>query len=384
MAEFTIPEFLKNHSTNEVHAKMKEILPVDLDKSEGSHTWNFTRPTALVVAELCQFILPEVIKLIFPEWSYGEFLDGHAKVRGMSRRAAVAATGTLLITGAPTTIIPAGSMFSTASINEEPSVDYMTVEEATIPESGEVEVDVECSQTGIVGNTTPNTIIFVGNKITGVTGVTNPEEVAGGTEEESDGSLIERIVEYDRTQGESFVGNPQDYKRWATSVPGVGNAIIIPAQDDSGLVTIIITDANGAPATESLCEEVYNYIMRPDDPGLRRAPINALLSVLPPDTIDIMIKATVELEEGHDMETVKEDFVSRLAAYLPFALDDKEIKYSKVWAELSATTGVNDFSDLEIGIKADGVYGTSNIPITITQLPMAAVEDLSFTEGNVS
>lgn len=384
MAEFTIPEFLKNHSTNEVHAKMKEILPVDLDKSEGSHTWNFTRPTALVVAELCQFILPEVIKLIFPEWSYGEFLDGHAKVRGMSRRAAVAATGTLLITGAPTTIIPAGSMFSTASINEEPSVDYMTMEEVTIPESGEVEVEVECSQTGIVGNTTPNTIIFVGNKITGVTGVTNPEEVAGGTEEESDGSLIERIVEYDRTQGESFVGNPQDYKRWATSVPGVGNAIIIPAQDDSGLVTIIITDANGAPATESLCEEVYNYIMRPDDPGLRRAPINALLSVLPPDTIDIMIKATVELEEGHDMETVKEDFVSRLAAYLPFALDDKEIKYSKVWAELSATTGVNDFSDLEIGIKADGVYGTSNIPITITQLPMAAVEDLSFTEGNVS
>ena len=384
MAEFTIPEFLRNHGTNEVHAKMKSILPKDLDVSEGSHTWNFTRPTALVVAELCEFILPEVIKLIFPEWSYGEFLDSHAKVRGMSRRSAVAASGTLVITGEPTTIIPAGSMFSTASINEEPSVDYLTMEEVTIPESGTVEVAIECSQTGIVGNTTPNTIIFVGNKITGVTGVTNPEDVSGGTEVESDESLIDRIVEYDRTQGESFVGNPQDYKRWATSVPGVGNAIIIPAQDDSGLVTIIITDANGAPATESLCEEVYNYIMRPDDPGLRRAPINALLSVLPPDTIDIMVKATVELEEGHDLETVKEDFVSRLASYLPFALEDKEIKYSRVWAELSATTGVNDFSNLQIGIKADGVYGTSNIPITITQLPMAAAEDLSFTEGNVS
>lgn len=382
--EFTIPEFLRNHGTNEVHAKMKSILPKDLDVSEGSHTWNFTRPTALVVAELCEFILPEVIKLIFPEWSYGEFLDSHAKVRGMSRRAAVAASGTLVITGEPTTIIPAGSMFSTASINEEPSVDYLTMEEVTIPEGGTVEVAIECSQTGIVGNTTPNTIIFVGNKITGVTGVTNPEDVTGGTEEESDSSLIDRIVEYDRTQGESFVGNPQDYKRWATSVPGVGNAIIIPAQDDSGLVTIIITDANGAPATESLCEEVYNYIMRPDDPGLRRAPINALLSVLPPDTIDIMVKATVELEEGHDLETVKEDFVNRLASYLPFALEDKEIKYSRVWAELSATTGVNDFSNLEIGIKADGVYGTSNIPITITQLPMAAAEDLSFIEGNVS
>lgn len=384
ISEFKIPDFLLNHSTNDVHRKMKSILPVDLDVSEGSHTWNLTRPTALVVAELCEFVLPEVIKLIFPEWSYGEFLDGHAKVRGMTRREARAATGTLLIEGKPTTIIPEGSVFSTASINEEPTVDYMTTEEVTIPESGTVEVGIRCTQTGIVGNTTPNTIIFVGNKITGVSSVTNPEEVSGGTEIENDSTLIERIVEYDLTQGESFNGNPQDYKRWAQSVPGVGNAIIIPAQDASGLVTIIITDLNGAPATEALCQEVYNYIMVPDDPGMRKAPINAILSVLPPDTIDIAVRATVELKEGHDIDTVKEDFVSLLSAYLPIAMEEEELKYSRVWAELSDTTGVNDFSDLEIGIKSNGTYGTRNIPVEITQLPMVSIEDITFTEGSVS
>ena len=384
MATFKIPEFLKNNSTNDVHARMKAILPKDLDASEGSHTWNYTRPTALVVARLCEFILPEVIKMIFPEWSYGEFLDAHAKVRGMNRRAAVAASGTLAITGEAKTVIPAGSVFATASINEEPSVEYITLEEVMISDEGTAEVEVECSQAGIVGNTTPNTVIFVGNKLKGITSVTNPEEITGGTEVESDESLIDRIVEYDRTQGESFVGNPADYKRWALSVDGVGTAVVISAQDDSGLVTIVITDSNGAPATESLCAAVYNYIMRPDDPGLRRAPVNAFLSVQPPETVDIARQATIELEEGHAMETVREAFLSRLAAYLPEALEAREVKYTRVHAELSRTEGVNDFSDLKIGVKADGTFGTSNIPVTITQLPVVAEEDIIFTEGSVS
>ena len=88
MAEFTLPAFLQKHSTDDIHEKMRAILPPDLDMSEGGHAWNMTRPTALVVAELCEFVLPEVIKLIFPEWSYGEFLDGHAKARGITRRPA--------------------------------------------------------------------------------------------------------------------------------------------------------------------------------------------------------------------------------------------------------------------------------------------------------
>lgn len=383
MTEFITPAFLENHSTDEVHAKMMEILPEDLDVSQGSHTWNKTRPTALVIAELCEFILPEVIKLIFPEWSYGEFLDGHAQVRGMTRRAATAATGTLTITGTPETVIPAGSLFSTASVNDEPSVDYQTLEEIVIPAEGVIEVEIECTQIGIIGNTTVNTIVFVGNNISGVTSVTNSDEVAGGTEEETDESLIERIVEYDRTQGDSFVGNISDYKRWALSVNGVGSAVVIPAEDTSGLVTIIVTDSNGSPATEQLCEEVYNYIMRPDDPGVRKAPVNAYLSVEAPETIDIAVIATVELEDGYTIESVIEAFQTGLTAYLPEALEDNEVKYTRVHAVLSATAGVNDFSGLQIGVKSAGTYSTSNIPITITQLPTVAADDLLLTEGTV-
>lgn len=385
MADFATPEFLKNKSVNDIYAQMRSIIPQDLDLSEGSHGWNMTRPTALVTAELCEFILPEVIKLIFPEWSYGSFLDSHAKVRGMKRRAATAATGEITITGAGKSLIPAGSLFSTASVNDQPSVEYLTLDEAMIPPEGSVKVKIQCAKTGIIGNTAENTIIIVGSKLTGITAVTNEIEITGGTEEESDDSLKQRIDDYDKSQGNNFVGSVADYKRWAESVDGVGKAIILSAQDDSGTVTIILTDANGDPATEHLREAVYHYIMRPDDPGERLAPVNAILDVQSPETLGIGVSVTVELIGDFQLEAVKAALLENLAAYLPTAMEEQEVKLTRVASVLSNTTGVNDYKDLKIGVKTDGsvVYDTTNIPIQITQLPTIDAEDLEIVTGTV-
>lgn len=385
MAEFTIPEFLQNHSAAEVFEKQKAIMPADIDLSAGGHAYNFLMAAALIAAEAYEFTLPEVIKMIFPEFSYGEFLDYHAKDRRLVRRAANAASGEITITGPVNTLIPAGSLFSTASVNNEPSVDYKTLEAAQIPESGSVTMAIQCTQAGIIGNTQPGTIILVSSRITGLTSVTNQEAVTGGTEEENDESLVQRIMAYDRSLGDSFVGSVSDYKRWATSVPGVGSATIISAQDTTGTVTIILTDANGDPATEQLCESVYNHIMRPDNPNERLAPVNAILKVVPPDTTKISIVATVELSENVTLESVKEAFAALLALYLPVALDEGEIKYSRVAAALAATEGANDYSGLQIGMKEGDTisYGTSNIAITSSQLPTIDTDDLILTAGTV-
>lgn len=386
MADFIIPDFLQNTSADDIMQNMLSELPPDIDVSEGSHTWNLLRPTALTASFLCEYVLPQVIQLIFPEWSYGEFLDAHAQARGLTRKAATAATGEVTITGAPNTAIPAGTLFSTVSLNQDdPSVDYESTAAATIPAGGSVNVAVECTQTGTIGNTSENTVILLSSRVNGITSVTNAAAITGGTEEETDASLASRIEDYDQTQGESFTGSPSDYKRWATSVPGVGDATIIPANDNTGLVTIILTDANGDPATESLCTQVYNYIMSPTDPGQRLAPINAYLSVVPPTTMEIGIKATVELVEGATIDSVQIALLAQLASYLPTAMDDGEIKYTKVAACLSASAGVNDFEDLEIGVKSGGTvdYGTSNIEITTTELPTIAQSDIVLTSGTV-
>ena len=385
MAEFETPIFLQNHSPEEVHALMKRVLPADIDMSAGGHAYNLTIATALVIAEVCEFVLPEVINLIFPETSYGSFVDGHAAVKGMSRRPANAASGEITITGNVGATIPEGSVFATASVNDQPSVDYKTLESVTIPASGSVTVPIACTQAGIIGNTMENTIILVSSRLTGVTGVTNEKELTGGTEEESDASLIARIAEYNISQGDSYVGSISDYKRWAMSVPGVGSATVISAQDTSGTVTIILTDANGDPATEQLCTSVYNYIMNPDAPNERLAPVNAVLKVEPPATMKISIVATVELADETTLEDVKTAYMARLAAYLPEALGDGEIKYSRIWGALSATAGVSDHTGLQIGLKVGETvtYGTSNIEITTNQLPTIDADDLILTAGTV-
>lgn len=385
MSDFKTPAFLEHCRPDDMHNIGLAALPPDIDMSEGGHAWNVTRSTALIASYLCEYILPNVIKLIIPDWSYDTFLDDQAKTRGMRRRAATAATGELTITGDAGTVIPSGSLFVTSAVNDEPSVEYRTTESVTIPELGSVTVGVECIKTGVVGNTGANTIIHVGSKITGITSVTNDDIITGGTEAEDDASLIARIAEYDQATGDSFVGSPADYKRWAESVDGVGAAEVIPAQDTSGLVTIVLLDANGNPANENLCEEVYNYIMAPDDQYARLAPTGASLSVVAPETVTVAIKATVELADDATIESVSASFMSLLTEYLPEAMQDGEIRYSRITRELSKASGVYDYTDVQIGVNDEGnvAYGTSNIAVSNTRLPIITADCLHLTAGTV-
>lgn len=382
MAEPKTPAFLQNRSVDDFYAKIKEILPEKLDLSEGSHAYNLTRPIAIVAAEICEFVLPEVINVIRPETSYGDFLEGHAKERAIYRKEAVAATGELTITGEVNTVIPKGSLFSTASVNNAPSVDYETMEDVAIPESGTVHVNIQCTKAGVVGNTGINTIVLVSSKLKGITAVTNETAVTGGTEAEDDEHLIARIDEYDKNLENSFTGTVADYKRWAKSVNGVGDASVIPAQDDSGLVTIIITDEEGNPGNEALMLAVHDKIMSPNNPDARLAPPNANLSVIAPSTINIAVQATIELKPGVTISSVTSKFASLMALYLAEALDEEEIKYTRIWSVLSSTEGVNDFKDLSFGLKGSA-YGTSNISLTDRNLPLLDIADIAFTDGTV-
>lgn len=382
---YETPYFLQNKSVDDIHQIMRLNMPDDIDISEGSLSWDLTRTTAIVASMICQYILNEAIQLTFPEWSYGIYLDELAKGRGITRRAATRATGTVTIDGAEGTVIPKDSAFSTASVDGNPSISYKTKEEAKIPAEGTIDIDVYCTQLGTIGNTAANTIIFNDGRISGITAVINKEAITGGTEQERDDVLSVRILEYDATQGQSFVGNPGDYKRWAKSVGGVGECIVLEAQDNSGMVTLYLIDSNGSPANEEIQTAVYNYIMHPENPATRLAPINALLTVTAPTVLTIGISATVELVEQYTIDVVKTAFLAQIKKYLTAASEQGEIKYSKIGSFLSDTDGVNDYNNLKIGIKTGDTvaWDVVNIPITQTQLPMVVVDDLVLTSGTV-
>ena len=373
-----LPEFLQNKSTDEIHTQMLDSMPGDIDKSQGQHPYNYTRPTAMIASELCQQTLPEIIKLIFPMYAYGEWLDYHAQMRGISRRPATASSGTLQLAVTKNTNIPVGSQFSTASVDGQPSVVFETTQgKLNLPE-GTTEVPVKCTQTGTVGNVIAGTVIFKLSQLSGVTAVTNPEAITGGTEEEDDDSLRARIVSLDQSQSVSYVGSVADYKRWSLEVPGVGGVTVIPAQDDSGLVTLVITDSNGDPANEEICQNVYDYIMSPADPELRLTAPNVKLNVIPPTITELSISATVEVGTGSSLDAIKTALIEAVQAYLGTARSDGEVRYTQIGKILAGIPGVYDYDVLTLN------SGTTNISITNTQLPQVTSDSVLLTKGVVT
>lgn len=380
MAEFTAPGFLAGHSVDEIYATMRAMLPADIDSSEGSHVWNFLRPTAIVAAELCEAILPQVIMTIFPEWSTGEYLDAHAKARGMERRAATAATGTVTVTGAPGLQLPTDARFATAGTDEGSALEYATTEVGTLSSEGTAVIPVRCLTAGAQGNTGAGTILLVADGRGGITDVTNEGATTGGADAESDESLRERILAYDRDRGTSYVGCPADYKRWAKQVAGVGEVTVEEGYHELGQVHLRITDTTGAPASSTLCQAVYRHIMRPDAPEARLAPVNALLVVEAPDTAEIYVAATVLLTEHADLETVSEAFLTALQAYLPECMEDGVVRLSRVGAILSGVDGVKDYGDLMLGTSESSMAAAS-IELSAGQLAAISADTVSLEVG---
>ena len=371
--DFQIPKFLEESSEEEVHKRMLDNLQKDLDTSEGGYVYDLTKPTAIEVSRMKEFELVEALKLIWPRFAEGIYLDYHAETRGLERKEAINAKGILRIEGQAGTLIPEGAVFTTESINDEPEKEYETLMEVQIAEEGFVDVEIQSVEAGLSGNSGENTVILQGDIIEGINTVTNPAPIAGGLEAEEDESLRERIMEYDQTQGDSFVGNMNDYKRWALSVEGTGNARIVSPEDGSGIVTIYLTSSDGKPATKDLCLEVQNYIMRPDNPDERLAPVNSIVNVEPAAELSIAVKAVVQLKDN-TMENVRETFIKSMQEYLTTAETDGEIRYTKIANILGSTAGVYDFSNLTVN------SGQVNIPIEGGKIPLLDLQNLELTE----
>lgn len=362
--DFILPEFLQNCDADTIHRRMMDELPDDIDKTEAGFPWDFTRPTAIISAELLEFYIPETIKLMFPQWSSGQYLDYLANMARVSRKAANFATAVVKITGEPGTVVPAGSVFATPSIDGADSVEFSTLETCVLDEQGEGTVTVQALIAGKESNVNANTITLLSIPIEGIGSVTNPEKASGGTEEETDDELRERILEANDVMDDSYIGNNSDYKRWAESVPGIGAAIVIPEWNGPETVKIVCLDSNGEKANDTLLQAVYNYIMSPDSPLDRLAPPNVILTVAAPELTRITYNIeSITLELGFELDAVLEEFKKGLASYYKTVNEDGEVKYNWVHAILTNTKGVDDFT----GLTMNG--GQENILVEMDEYP---------------
>jgi uncharacterized phage protein gp47/JayE len=363
---------------------MMDNLPDDTDKSELQIPWDYTRPAAIEKAEFAEFELNEAIKLIFPQWSWGEWLDLHAEKARIVRRPANPASGTLTVTGTAGTVISKGYQFATPA-NLTASVIFEATEETVLDgtptANGQVTVDIsiKAAEGGNQGNVPTDAIKLMVKPTTGISYLTNPEAMTGGTPPEDDDSLIDRVLSALRL-GTSYVGNNADYIRWAKEVPGVGDAICIPEAFGPGTVELIVVDSNGIPANQQILDAVYSHIMGAGASDIERlAPIGATLTTAAPSSVSVDISATVALKAGEEIATVTARFKSGLAAYWHSVAQETQeseiftgyVRWVKVGAALADTQGVADYADLLVN------GGTENIPVTQEQYPVTGTVTLA-------
>lgn len=120
--EFTAPDFMLGNSVEEIHRRMMESLPADIDDMPGGFPYDFTMPAAIEKSELINFTLMRALMVVFPQYAWGEWLDLHGSQAGLIRHEPVRASGYLTIRGMEGTEIPKGSMFCVPAKGDAPAV----------------------------------------------------------------------------------------------------------------------------------------------------------------------------------------------------------------------------------------------------------------------
>lgn len=343
--EFTMPDFLLNNSPEEIHERMMNELPSDIDDMPGGFPYDFTMPAAQEKSELINYHLVRAAMIAFPQYSWDEWLDLHGKQVNLLRHAPQRAVGSVVVTGIVGTVIAQGTVFCTPATDIGPSIEFETSQEAIIGENGSVRIEIKAVKAGIESNVSANTVCLMAKPDKSVYAVNNPEKISGGTEREKDNDFFDRIdAEYANSM--TYLGNDEDYKRWAKQA-GAGDCYVMSAAEGPGTVKLVLVDGNGQPANEQLVEDVYNFIVSPEDRSKRLLPTgSAKLYCVPANTILIDFKITgLVYDEITDIENIKKDFKEAVKVVYAESRGNGILRYNDVRPLITDIVGVEDFDE---------------------------------------
>jgi len=169
-----------------------------------------------------------------------EYLEGWAALKGVIRKPATTASGSVTFTGTSGTI-SAGTLL-VRSDGAQFSVDTT----ATIS-AGAVVVDVTAVEAGSSGNTPVSAFMNLTAGVPGINAqgsVTTP--IVGGADVESNDELRGRMIAAYSNPAQG--GSAGDYVNWALEVPGVTRCWVLPTGRGSGTVVLLfmMDDVNSA------------------------------------------------------------------------------------------------------------------------------------------
>jgi uncharacterized phage protein gp47/JayE len=369
MEDLQIPDFL-NENADIIHERMLEKSPKDVNTIEGDFFWNNTRPVAEEIAATKQLQLAQILRFAFVQYSSKPYLELIGGPLGIVRNAATYTHDTLKIEGVPGTVLQKGKVAGTPSSDDVESIEFEFQETKTIDDTGVVDIEVQCTQPGTIGNVKAGSVTLMITPINGIKSVTNEKNFTNGTDEEDDDHYRERILEQMRAPATS--GNKAQYKIWARKVTGVGDAKVVPLWNGNGTVKVVIINANKRAADSELVQKVKDYIdPEPEAHGEGQAPIGATLTVVSATEKAIDVTAKVVLANGYTIQQVQDTFIANIQQYLSdLAFNSTYVSYAKVGSLLLNTAGVVDYNDLTVNTK------TVNVALADEEIPVAGTISL--------
>ena len=296
----------------------------------------------------------------FPQSAAGKYLDYHGQLRGITRKSGHKAGGILRFkidsARAEPLCVPAGTVCTTAGL-----VRFVTTEDALI-RAGALYADAaaEAEIVGTAGNVPAERITNMTRAPVGVTGVTNPAAFVGGSGEEDDESLRERILD-------SFIRLPNGanaafYELRALSHPGVEAVRVIPRHQGIGTVGVVVSGAGGVPE-QALLQEIQD-----DLDSVREIAVDVTVMAPEPERVDLAVR--ILPKPGKSFDSAQAAVRTALTAWFDGGLLGKPV-YRTQLGKVILDTGVAE----TYAITAP----TKDLPGNARRLPQLGT--LTITEG---
>lgn len=326
-------DFLEKNYKQILNAQLERI-PDTIDKREGSVIMTALGPESWYLEGLCLEI-DNLMGHVYAPTAGGGYLDKIAVGHGLARKAAMPAVKR----GFFNLQVPIGSRFSTVTSDRRVVSLVYAVTASIDQENAGYAYQLQCETAGEVGNTYTGQLLPV-DHIAGLSSAELGEVIEAGTDGETDESLRKRLLQ--KIQLPSTSGNKYDYYNWSMAVTGVGAAKVFPLADGTGTVKVVIADASMKAASDSLIEEVMEYIEE-------RRPIGATVSVVSAKEKRIDITAKVVLSSGVGLSTIQAAFAAAVSAFLESkAFGITYVSPAHIGNVLLGVAGTEDYTDLSL------------------------------------
>lgn len=340
-------------SVDSIHAALLGSIPARYQKTAGFPMWLLTRAMALGL-DAGEAALNEAESKLDPENLTGAELESYIYYRtGQSRMDASIAGGVVSVTGKGT--VNTGDIFAT-----DGGVLFASGEDVEV--DGSAEVRVSCLTEGAVGNVPAGAVCRMPVQLPGITAVTNAAAMDGGADAESDAALLERFLTH--LQHPPNGANAWQYREWAVSISGVGDAKVFPLGHGDGTVDVVLIGADGTPASDTLVRQVQNYI----DPGSSgygegAAPIGAVCYVSAATAKTVSLAVQVARLAGAELNDVQASVKAAVQTYLKtIAFEQDYVSLARVGEAILSADGVQDYADLTLNGK------TANVALTAREV----------------